>query len=73
MWSTITKIPHAFLEADIPDNWPAGQVPPSQPRPVHAEFRRSRGEGLLPASRQAVAEDHADATAAQRAQAKSPA
>ena len=28
MWSTITKIPHAFLEADIPDNWPAGQVPP---------------------------------------------
>lgn len=27
-WNTITKIPHAFLEADIPDNWPAGQVPP---------------------------------------------
>ena len=27
-WSTITKIPHAFLEADIPDNWPMGQVPP---------------------------------------------
>ena len=28
MWKTITKIPYAFLEADIPDNWPAGQVPP---------------------------------------------
>ena len=28
MWETITKIPYAFLEADVPDNWPAGQVPP---------------------------------------------
>ncbi len=28
MWSNVTKIPYAFLEADIPDNWPAGQVPP---------------------------------------------
>jgi len=28
MWESITKIPHAFLESDIPDNWPAGQVPP---------------------------------------------
>jgi hypothetical protein len=27
-WSNITKIPYAFLESDIPDNWPAGQVPP---------------------------------------------
>lgn len=27
-WKTITKIPHAFLEADVPDNWPVGQVPP---------------------------------------------
>jgi len=27
-WSNVTKIPYAFLEADIPDNWPAGQVPP---------------------------------------------
>lgn len=28
MWETITKIPYAFLEADVPDNWPAGAVPP---------------------------------------------
>jgi hypothetical protein len=28
MWRDVTKIPVAFLEADIPDNWPAGQVPP---------------------------------------------
>lgn len=28
MWETVTKIPYAFLEVDIPDNWPAGQVPP---------------------------------------------
>jgi hypothetical protein len=28
MWANITKIPYAFLESDIPDNWPAGQVPP---------------------------------------------
>lgn len=28
MWRDCTKIPYAFLEADIPDNWPAGQVPP---------------------------------------------
>jgi hypothetical protein len=28
MWNTVTKIPYAFLETDIPDNWPAGQVPP---------------------------------------------
>jgi Phage P22-like portal protein len=28
MWSNVTKIPYAFLEADIPDNWPVGQVPP---------------------------------------------
>jgi hypothetical protein len=27
-WRDVTKIPYAFLEADIPDNWPAGQVPP---------------------------------------------
>lgn len=27
-WKKITKIPYAFLEADIPDNWPVGQVPP---------------------------------------------
>lgn len=28
MWTAVTKIPQAFLEADIPDNWPVGQVPP---------------------------------------------
>jgi len=28
MWTSVTKVPHAFLETDIPDNWPAGQVPP---------------------------------------------
>jgi hypothetical protein len=28
MWEAITKIPYGFLEADIPDNWPAGQIPP---------------------------------------------
>ena len=28
MWTNVTKIPYGFLEADIPDNWPAGQVPP---------------------------------------------
>ena len=28
MWANVTKIPYGFLEADIPDNWPAGQVPP---------------------------------------------
>jgi hypothetical protein len=28
MWKNVTKIPYGFLEADIPDNWPAGQVPP---------------------------------------------
>ncbi len=27
-WTNVTKIPYAFLEADIPDNWPVGQVPP---------------------------------------------
>jgi hypothetical protein len=27
-WSNVTKIPYAFLEADVPDNWPVGQVPP---------------------------------------------
>jgi hypothetical protein len=28
MWEDCTKIPYAFLEADIPDNWPAGGIPP---------------------------------------------
>lgn len=28
MWEAVTKQPYGFLEADIPDNWPAGQVPP---------------------------------------------
>ena len=28
MWRDVTKIPYAFLESDIPDNWPMGQVPP---------------------------------------------
>jgi len=28
MWRDVTKIPYAFLEADIPDNWPTGSVPP---------------------------------------------
>jgi hypothetical protein len=27
-WNNVTKIPYAFLESDIPDNWPVGQVPP---------------------------------------------
>lgn len=27
-WATVTKQPYAFLESDIPDNWPAGQIPP---------------------------------------------
>jgi hypothetical protein len=28
MWNTVTRVPYSFLETDIPDNWPAGQVPP---------------------------------------------
>jgi hypothetical protein len=27
-WRDVTKIPVAFLEADVPDNWLAGQIPP---------------------------------------------
>lgn len=27
-WEKVTREPLAFLEADVPDNWPAGQVPP---------------------------------------------
>jgi hypothetical protein len=28
MWLNCTKWAYAFLESDIPENWPAGQVPP---------------------------------------------
>jgi hypothetical protein len=40
MWQAVTKIPYAFLEADIPDNWPAGQVPPlPQRQPFTPNFQ----------------------------------
>lgn len=27
MWEDCTKIPYAFLEADVPENWPSGSIP----------------------------------------------
>lgn len=27
MWEDCTKIPYAFLEADVPENWPVGSIP----------------------------------------------
>lgn len=31
-WATVTKTPWAYLETDIPDNWPVGQIPPHPQR-----------------------------------------
>src|SRR5262252_7744279 len=40
MWETVTKQPWPFLESDIPDNWPAGQVPPlPQRQPFAPNFQ----------------------------------